>query len=142
MSLQDLQYRYPSISTGTRVLTNISVLTGPSVPIPKRQYRYPKPSTDTPCIFLSLRIPVAKLSIDTQGEYRYPRGSTDTLRGGTDTLCFKCATASFLLQVSTDTHVTSTDTHCTRKAIMAGKCLQRLQTTPNGHQQLETHLGP
>ncbi|KAL4341929.1 hypothetical protein GQ457_08G023130 [Hibiscus cannabinus] len=134
------QYRYPSVGTGTRVLTNISVLTGPSVPIPKKQYRYPryrypKPSTDTPCIFLSQGIPVANLRIDTQGEYRYPRGGTDTLKGGIDTLCFKCATASFFLQVSTDTH-------CTRKAVTAGKCLQRLQTTLNGHQRLQTQLGP
>ncbi|KAL4376498.1 hypothetical protein GQ457_02G039880 [Hibiscus cannabinus] len=82
VSLQDPAYRYPSISTGTRVLTNISVITGPSVPIPKRQYRYPRyrylnPRTDTPSIFLSLRIPVAKLSTDTLGgvllpEYRVP----------------------------------------------------------------------
>ncbi|KAL4385105.1 hypothetical protein GQ457_15G005980 [Hibiscus cannabinus] len=45
-------------------------------------------------------------------------------------------------QVSIDTHVTSTDTHCTRKAVTAGKCLQRLQTTLNGHQRLQTQLGP
>ncbi|KAL4312996.1 hypothetical protein GQ457_01G034500 [Hibiscus cannabinus] len=92
VSLQDPAYRYPSISTGTRVLTNISVLTGPSVPIPKSQYWYPR--YRYPSIFLNLRIPVAKLSTDTQGEYRYPRGSTDTRRSSTGTLCIKCPTAS------------------------------------------------
>ncbi|KAL4383754.1 hypothetical protein GQ457_15G019610 [Hibiscus cannabinus] len=42
--------------------------------------------TDTLFVVFIKQIPVAILSIDTQGEYRYPRGGTDTLRGGTDTL--------------------------------------------------------
>ncbi|KAL4362876.1 hypothetical protein GQ457_04G016030 [Hibiscus cannabinus] len=70
-ALNDPRYRYPRSSTDTQGTDTLN------------------PSTDTPCIFLSLRIPVAKLSIDTQGEYRYPRGITDTLRGSTGTLCIK-----------------------------------------------------
>ncbi|KAL4385734.1 hypothetical protein GQ457_15G011380 [Hibiscus cannabinus] len=105
-------------------------------------YQYPKASTNTSYIFPSQEIPVAKSSTDTQAEYRYPRVSTNTRRSSTDTLCFKCVTASFLLQVNTDTLKSSTNTHCTRKAPTARKCLQRLQTTPNGHQWLDTQLGP
>ncbi|KAL4320210.1 hypothetical protein GQ457_18G012880 [Hibiscus cannabinus] len=36
----------------------------------------------------------------------------------------------------------STDMHYTRKVVMVGKCLQRLQIIPNGHQWLETQLTP
>ncbi|KAL4368590.1 hypothetical protein GQ457_05G012970 [Hibiscus cannabinus] len=52
VSLHDPVYRYPSISTGTRVLNKhqcpyrtLDTDTQKSVPVPR--YRYPKPSTDT-----------------------------------------------------------------------------------------------
>ncbi|KAL4347878.1 hypothetical protein GQ457_17G006920 [Hibiscus cannabinus] len=83
MSLQDHQYRYLCI--------------GPSVPIPKGQYRYPryrypKPSTDTPYVVFQ------QADSSEQFEYRYskgvsiPRAGTDTLRMGTDTLEQRSAT--------------------------------------------------
>ncbi|KAL4335381.1 hypothetical protein GQ457_07G012040 [Hibiscus cannabinus] len=55
MSLQDPRYRYPRSSTGTLGTDT------------------PNPCTDTPLHFPQPKIPVAKLSTDTQGEYRYPR---------------------------------------------------------------------
>ncbi|KAL4339687.1 hypothetical protein GQ457_08G033940 [Hibiscus cannabinus] len=54
------RYRYPRSSTGTLGTDTLN------------------PRTDTPCIFLKPEIPIAILSIDTQGEYRYPKGDTDT----------------------------------------------------------------
>ncbi|KAL4296829.1 hypothetical protein GQ457_12G002500 [Hibiscus cannabinus] len=72
----DPWYRYPRSSTGTLGTDTLN------------------PRTDTPSIFLSLRIPVAIWRTDTQREYRYPRWSTDTRRLSTDTLCIKCPTAS------------------------------------------------
>ncbi|KAK9042550.1 hypothetical protein V6N11_017619 [Hibiscus sabdariffa] len=70
---------------------------GPSVPIPKGQYRYPryrypKPSTDTPYVVFQ------QADSSEQFEYRYskgvsiPRAGTDTLRMGTDTLEQRSAT--------------------------------------------------
>ncbi|KAL4272070.1 hypothetical protein GQ457_13G012110 [Hibiscus cannabinus] len=97
MSLQDHQYRYPCIGTDTLVFSNTSVLSGPSVPIPKGQYRYPryrypKPSTDTPYVVFQ------QADSSEQFEYRYSKGvsipmaGTDTLRMGTDTLEQRSAT--------------------------------------------------
>ncbi|KAL4318082.1 hypothetical protein GQ457_18G025620 [Hibiscus cannabinus] len=56
VSLHDPQYRYPRVSTGIQGTDTLN------------------PRTNTPKHFHSPKIPVVKLSIDTQGEYRYPRG--------------------------------------------------------------------
>ncbi|KAL4347343.1 hypothetical protein GQ457_17G013540 [Hibiscus cannabinus] len=86
---------------------------------------------------MSLRVSLGSNELKTDPRYRYPRASTGTL--GTNTLNPSTDTPSIFLSPEIPV---STDTHYTRKIVTAGKCLQRLQTTLNGHQRLDTQLGP
>ncbi|KAL4303414.1 hypothetical protein GQ457_10G002370 [Hibiscus cannabinus] len=68
--------------------------------------------------------------------YRYPKGGIDTQ--GTDTL----REVSIPSYVGTDTLNPGTDTHFPEWQNWLEKHPQRLQTRSNGHQRLESLLGP
>ncbi|KAL4280318.1 hypothetical protein GQ457_03G009940 [Hibiscus cannabinus] len=80
-------------------------------------YRYPKGDS------------VSNLGTDTQREYRYPRAGTDTLRLGTDTLGYRYPKPWYRYPLS-------------KWQNWLEKHPQRLQTRSNGHQRLESLLGP